>query len=282
MSQLPLTLLVDNGSLQPAATFVLRGLASKLGERLKQPVEAVSLLHSSGIDPQLLGGNPAEILFPALERRLEGGQHEFIVVPLFFGPSQALTVYVPDNFGRLRAKFPKLRITLASHLHAPDDTRLAHIIADQVRAELAMSPSTASQSEASQQTRVALVDHGSPVATVTNVRNQLAQQVSIELGSLVAAVAPCSMERRPEPAYDFCDPLLSALLNTAPWSGCRVIVAMQFLLPGRHAGPTGDVAEICRTAQVAHPNLRTVMTKLVAEHPLLIDILADRWRSAAQ
>src|ERR1700710_2332653 len=133
MPQPPLTLLVDNGSLQPAATFALRELASQLGERLKQRVEAVSLLHSSGIDPQLLGGNPAEILFPALERRLEGGQNEFIVVPLFFGPSQALTVYVPDNLGRLRAKFPKLRVTVAPHLHAPDDTRLARIIADQVR-----------------------------------------------------------------------------------------------------------------------------------------------------
>ena len=117
-------------------------------------------------------------------------------------------------------------------------------------------------------------------AEASAVRNELARQLADQLGSLVAAVSPCSMERRPDPAYDFCDPLLAALLATPPWTESTVIVAMQFLLPGRHAGPQGDVAEICRAAETAHPGLRTVMTTLVAEHPLLIDILADRWRAA--
>jgi len=273
MPQEPLTLLVDNGSLQPAATLALRELAAKLSERLQQPVEAVSLLHSSTIDSQALDGRSAEILFPALERRVEGGQTDYIVVPLFFGPSQALTVYVPDNLSRLCKKFPALRVTLAPPLHAPDDNRLARILADHVRDEL-KEPDGAP-------VRVALVDHGSPVAAVAKVRDQLAQQLAVELGSSVAAVAPCSMERRPAPAYDFCDPLLAKLLATSPWADSRVIVAMQFLLPGRHAGPYGDVAEICRKAEAANPHLRTQMTKLVAEHPLLIDILADRWRSVA-
>jgi len=127
---------------------------------------------------------------------------------------------------------------------------------------------------------VALVDHGSPVAVVTAVRNELAQQLAGLLGSRVAAVAPASMERRAGPEYDFVKPLLADLLATRPWNTGRVIVAMQFLLPGRHAGPAGDVAEICRAAEAASPGLRTVMTKLVAEHPLLIDLLADRWRAA--
>lgn len=273
MSTGPLTLLVDNGSLQPAATLALRELAARLGERLQQPVEPVSLLHSSGIDPPLLGGRPAEILFPALERRLAEGRNHFIVLPLFFGPSQALTVYLPDNLPRLRKKFPDLHVAVAPHLHASADDRLARILADQVRAEIDSSQAAP--------VRVALVDHGSPVAPVTKVRNQLARQLADQLGSIVTTVSPCSMERRPDPTYDFCDPLLAKLLATPPWSESRVIVAMQFLLPGRHAGPAGDVAEICRAAEAAHPGLRTVMTKLVAEHPLLIDILADRWRAAA-
>ena len=274
MSKPPLTLLVDNGSLQPAAVLALRDLAANLAERLAQPVEPVSLLHSSGIDSQLLNGRTAEILFPALERRLEQGYNEFIIVPLFFGPSQALTVYVPDNLSRLRKKFTHLRVTLAPHLHSVDDTRLARILADHVRVELKDAAAAA--------VRVALVDHGSPVVKVTKVRNQLARQLADELGSEVAAVAPCSMERRPESAYDFCDPLLAKLLTTAPWSESHVIVAMQFLLPGRHAGANGDVAEICRQAGSTRPQLRTRMTKLVAEHPLLIEILADRWRAVAR
>jgi hypothetical protein len=89
------------------------------------------------------------------------------------------------------------------------------------------------------------------------------------------------MERRPEPAYDFNDPLLAKLLASPPWSESRVIVALQFLGPGRHAGPAGDVAKICLAAEAAHPKLKTAMTGLVGSHPLLIDILEDRWRAAA-
>jgi hypothetical protein len=89
------------------------------------------------------------------------------------------------------------------------------------------------------------------------------------------------MERREGAAYDFCEPLLERLLRSPGWNGGEVVVAMQFLLPGRHAGPDGDVAEICRAAEaVSGGALRTTMTGLVAEHPLLVDILADRWRAA--
>ena len=268
----PRTLLVDNGSLEPAATLALRELAAQLSRRLGCTVEPVSLLHSSGIDPAALGGLPAEILVPALERRLAAGPTEFVIVPLFFGPSRALTDYLPEILAPLREKHPALNVRLAPPLHAAADGRLAQILADQVCARL--DPAS------SDPVRVALVDHGSPVAAVTDVRNELARQLAARLGARVAAVAPCSMERRPDPAYDFNDPLLAKLLATPPWSEGRVIVAMQFLLPGRHAGPEGDVAEICRQAQAAHPALRTHLTALVGTHPLLLEILADRWAAA--
>jgi sirohydrochlorin ferrochelatase len=280
----PLTLLVDNGSLEPAATLALRELAAQLTRRLGQIVEPVSLLHSSGIDPELLDGQPAEILFPALEKRLAAGRNEFVILPLFFGPSQALTVYLPENLARLRAKFPSARFRLAPPLHDARDGRLARALADRVLAELDAATrgtdSPASKEPAASTVRVALVDHGSPVAAVTAVRDDLARQLTRLLGSRVAAVAPCSMERRPEPAYDFNEPLLEGLLATPPWSESVVIVAMQFLLPGRHAGPAGDVAEICRQAKAAHPRLRTRMTGLLGSHPLVLEILADRSRSA--
>jgi sirohydrochlorin ferrochelatase len=268
----PATLLVDNGSLEPAATLALRDLARQFSRRLGRMVEPVSLLHSSGIDPAALGGQPAEILVPALERRLAAGQTQFVIVPLFFGPSLALTDYLPGNLARLREKFPALNVRLAPPLHAAADGRLAQILAEQVSALL--DPANPGP------VRVALVDHGSPVAAVTAVRNELAQQLARRLGTRVAAVAPCSMERRPDPAYDFNEPLLAKLLATPPWSDGRVIVAMQFLLPGRHAGPGGDVAEICRQAQAAHPAMRSQMTALIGNHPLLLEILADRWGAA--
>jgi sirohydrochlorin ferrochelatase len=266
----PLTILMDNGSLEPAATLRLRGLAEKLGERIGQVVAPISLLHSSAVPADKIGGTPAEILEPALERRLAAGQNDFLIVPLFFGPSGALTDYLPKRIAYLRGKYPALNVRVAEPLFAAGDDRLARILADQVRALGSASR------------RVALVDHGSPAKAVTDVRNELACQLAGQLGPDYT-VAPASMERREGTAYDFCEPLLERLLRSPGWNAGEVIVTMQFLLPGRHAGPDGDVAEICRAAEAASGGaLRTTMTGLVAEHPLLVDILADRWRAVGR
>jgi len=259
---------MDNGSLEPAATLGLRRLAAALGERIGQQVEPVSLLHSSGVPAEKIDGIPAEILEPALERRLKAGQSEFLIVPLFFGPSGALTDYLPKRLAHLRVKHTALNVSLAAPLFAAGDDRLARILADQVRA----------LGDAAR--RVALVDHGSPARAVTAVRNELACQLNGLLGP-DHTVAPSSMERREGAAYDFCEPLLAGLLRQPGWNTGDVTIAMQFLLPGRHAGPSGDVATICREAEAAGDGtLRTKMTGLVGEHPLLVDILADRWRRA--
>lgn len=261
------TLLVDNGSLAPAATLQLRALARALGKTLGVEVEPVSLLHSSGVSTPSIGDIAAEILEPAIELRLAQGKTDFLIVPLFFGPSGALTDYLPSRIAHLRKKFPDLNVKLAPVLFQHNDDRLARILADQVRAVL--------RDEAR---RVALVDHGSPVRAVTVVRNQLAVQLQEMLGPKFTVVA-ASMERREGAGYDFCDPLLANLLRQPGWNAGEVIVAMQFLLPGRHAGPAGDVAEICLDAEVANQGKqRAYLTGLVAEHPLLVQILADRWR----
>lgn len=266
----PVTILVDNGSLEPAATLGLRRLATQLGERIGQTVEPISLLHSSGVPAEKLAGIPAEILEPALGRRLAAGQTEFVIVPLFFGPSGALTDYLPARLAHLRTQHPALKAQVAAPLFSLGDDRLARILADQVRA-------TGSASR-----RVALVDHGSPARAVTDVRNELACQLSGQLGPDYQ-VAAASMERRESAAYDFCEPLLAKLLRSPDWNSGDVIVAMQFLLPGRHAGPNGDVAEICREAEAASASaLRTTMTDLVGTHPLLVEILADRWRAVGR
>lgn len=262
----PVTLLVDNGSLEPAATLRLRELAAEMAEEIGEPVAPVSLLHSSAIAPGKLGGVPAEILEPTLARRLAQGSSDFIIVPLFFGPSRALTEYLPERIAHLRKQHPALRVRLAPPLFATDDDRLARILADHVRAVRVAGS-----------LRVALVDHGSPAREVTAVRNALAKQLQGLLGK-DALVSACSMERRPEPEYDFNEPLLKRLLARPEWGG-DVVVALQFLAPGRHAGPEGDVAQVCRRAEAARPGLRTHLTPLVGAHPALSVILADRWRA---
>ncbi len=294
----PLTLLMDNGSLEPTATVALRRLSTALAERIDARVEPISLLHSSAIPAEKIGGTPAEILEPALDRRLAAGTNNFLIIPLFFGPSGAITDYLPKRLSHLRGKYPALNTTIAAPLFAETDDRLARILADHVRATLPPGRSLhAGDSERDRATnvpdrlqarscmtkpptRVALVDHGSPARAVTEVRNALAAQLAAQLGPDFI-VAPCSMERREGAAYDFCEPLLEHLLGSPGWNAGEVIAAMQFLLPGRHAGPNGDVAAICRRAEAANPGLKVSTTPLVAEHPLLVDILADRWMSAS-
>ncbi len=261
------TLLVDNGSLEPAATLALRQIAAALAPQLGAAVAPVSLLHASAVPAEALGGVPAEILELALARRLAGGATDFVVVPLFFGPSRALTDYLPERVAHLREKHPALRVRVAAPLFQPEDDRLARILADQIRARGGRQPF-----------RVALVDHGSPVRAVTAVRDALAGQVRGLLGA-GAVVAPCSMERRAGPEFAFNEPLLADLLAQPEWTG-DVVVACQFLLPGRHAGPGGDIARICREAEARRSGLRTHQTALVGAHPGLIGILASRARQA--
>lgn len=266
-------LLVDNGSLQPAATQRLRKIAAALAKRLKRKVDPVSLLHSNQVPARKLGGRKAEILNNAVLHRLHQGVREFVLVPLFFGRSRALTEFIPELIEQWRRHAAELRVRVAAPLAASGDDRLARILERQVRARLTRGFLRG------QWARVALVDHGSPVKAVTQVRNRLATQLRRRLGAAVAGVAACSMERRPGAAYDFNEPLLETLLATPPWNSGPVVVAQLFLLPGRHAGPGGDVERICRAAREKSPGLRTGRTKRVGEDPALLAILADRFRA---
>lgn len=267
---LPAILLVDNGSLQPAATLNLRDIASRLSHALACPVDPVSLLHSSAIPADQLGGKEAEILEPALERRLRAGISDFLVVPLFFGPSGALGHYLPERIGLLKSKYPLLQVRVAAPLIDPaksGDRRMAAILEERVRAVL---PAVGAPPA------VILVDHGSPLHAVTRVRDHLAAQLQARLGGTVRSVLAASMERRPEPEYSFNEPLLERAFDRPGFNGGTVIVALLFLSPGRHAGPGGDIVQICAAAEQRHHQLKTVMTGTIGSHAGLIPILVDR------
>ena len=88
------------------------------------------------------------------------------------------------------------------------------------------------------------------------------------------------MERREGEAYAFNDPLLEKLGEVDHFAGGRLILAMFFLLPGRHAGEGGDVAEIC-DALISDGDFDQIHnTPLLGEHPMLLEILEDRLQDA--
>jgi len=277
MSSPPLCFLFDNGSLRPAATFSLRRVAAALSKKLGFRVRPVSLLHSSAIAPEALEGLPAELLEPALRRALEEGVGSVVLLPLFFGPSAALTEYVPGRLETLLRDYPGVEVRLARCLVNPDegsDDRVAQALADRVRA--------CWRGRGWSHTPVVLVDHGSPQRAVAAVRDALAAQVRRILGSSAAGVLPASMESRVGEEYAFNRPLLAECLRQPPCEGGPVVVLMQFLSAGRHAGPDGDVAAICAAAEVERPGLSTAMTEPLSDDPRVVDVLADRFAQALQ
>lgn len=260
--------LIDNGSLRPQATQNLRRIAAALSQQIGETVQAASLLHSHKIPADQLDGSPALTLGPAAERSAERGATEIIVLPLFFGPSSALTGYLPERMTALQTRYPGVNVRVAHPLVdelGDNDLRLAKLMADNVREHLN-----------GECPRVVLVDHGSPIPEVTAVRNRLAGQLSVLLADDVACVAAASMERREGEEYRFNEPLLETLLDNPAFHKAPVVLAMLFLSPGRHAGEGGDIAEICKEAQKRHPSLSVVTTRLVGEHAGIVDILQSR------
>ncbi|NIP92581.1 MAG: cobalamin biosynthesis protein CbiX, partial [Akkermansiaceae bacterium] len=168
---LPCTLLVDNGSHRAESTLSLRRIAGELGESLGIPVDPVSLLHSTRVDPAELGGIPAQIFEPFLKARREEGVNSFLVVPFFFGHSAAIYEYLPQRVVELREGWPDLEVRVAPSmvsLDDPADRAVAGILAALVRKK--------AREENLARPAVTLVDHGTPRIAVNQVRNHLAAQ----------------------------------------------------------------------------------------------------------
>jgi sirohydrochlorin ferrochelatase len=268
---MPCILLIDNGSSRPESTRRLRQLASALGERLGTPVHPVSLQHSDKVPAEALGGVAPQLLGPFLRKAVPEGERDFLAVPLFFGPSRALSHFVPDTAAELAAELGPFRLRVAPELCPlpPGEPRLAQILVDQIltTARLNRVPPR----------RVVLVDHGSPLPAVNAVRRWLAERLREHLGDGVT-LHEAVMERRPGAAYDFNGALLSDVLEEKARSDplSPVVLALLFLAPGRHAGAGGDIAQICAAAELGHPGFRVYPTPLVGEHQGLIEILAER------
>ena len=200
---LPCTLLVDNGSYRPESTLSLRRIAAELSREVGHHINAVSLLHSTKVDPADLGGTPAEIFEPFLKKKREEGVNSFMVVPLFFGHSAATFEYLPQRVMELRPNWPELEVRVAPcmvDITDPGDTLVAEILAELVRKKM--------NEEGIENPAVTLVDHGTPRKFVNDVRNFLADQLKGILKADTAAVEASSMERREGDEYAFNEPLL--------------------------------------------------------------------------
>lgn len=252
-------LLVDNGSYEPAATLALRGLAQEVSKLIGQPVHPVSTMHSTKIDPALLGGVPAVIFEDAVRLAKLDGIDELVVLPLFIGPSRAITEYLPKVFAD--AQPGKMKLRIREPLFGDAGAELTSMLIDNLKSTGWTKGSGT----------VLLCDHGSPIQEVTRCRNSLATQLRNQLGLEDGELIGCSMERREGAEYDFNKPLLADALQPAKGNA---VILMLFLLPGRHAGPNGDVATIAK--EHAHDGVSWKLSPLLGTHPDLASVLVAR------
>lgn len=244
--------LIDNGSLEAAAHVRLRSLAAALSDRTGVKVHPISWKHSDRVPAAQLSGVPGETLAPAVRRHVAAGERSFLFVPFFISPQGAIGSVLRRDLELLQAETGGFDFDFTAGL--AEGGALAPIIADRVR-----EISTAGSGE----TPVVLVDHGGPSATSARLRDRVAHEVASILGR---TVHPCSMEGDHPP-------LLADLLAAPGFAGRDVIVAQLFLSPGRHAGPGGDIEEICRSSPA-----RCQRTELVGDHPRVAEVLSAALR----
>ena len=269
-------LLFDNGSLRPEATFRLRALAKQLSDAISMKVEPVSLLHSCKIKPKSLNGLPATIIRRRFKEAIQMGEKKFICVPLFLGPSLAITEYLVELIDEAKSLDPEMTIHVAEPLCGSDvnhpDERLVMILKELI--EAAITSSNANYQN------IVLVDHGSPIEKMAFLRNAIAEKLSVLFRERRLKITASSMERREGEAYVFNEPLLETIpdyLGLKPNES--LMVAMFFLMPGRHAGDGGDVDAILQSLQKQNKICSYKKTELIATHPIIIDLLADRVKS---
>ena len=254
--------LIDNGSLEPAATLNLRAVATQLSAATGVAVHPVSWKHSDRISLAALDGDAAAwTLKPWMAAQLAAGERAFVFVPFFISPQGAIGSSLRTDLENLQTPAAPFTFTFTASLASAGV--VPQIVAARVRQTIANAALTPPA--------VIVVDHGGPSPASATLRNEIAASVRLLLGPAIGPLAAASMEGA-EHAHNL--PLLAAQLQAPGFASTDVIVALLFLSPGRHAGPGGDIARICGAA-AATPALRCHLTDLVGTHPAAVETLAQ-------
>ncbi len=268
-------LLVDNGSTRVDAAVQLRRLAENISHETGNKIHAVSLKHSDRIAADdvkyKLEDIPARVFTEFMTEQLTTGQREFILIPLFFGMSRALTSFVPDEKKLLEEQFGPFNLDMTKVLYPlPDgDPRLVEILY-----EHAISAAGGNTKDTLK--NLVLVDHGSPLPAVNDVRQHIAAALNSKLPE-GAHLAQAAMERREGKEYDFNGELLEDYLSSLAESGeTHATVLLMFLLAGTHAGENGDIVQICNAVMKQYPDFKVAISPLISQNEKLITCLTQR------
>jgi sirohydrochlorin ferrochelatase len=273
--------LIDNGSLEPASTRNLRAVATTLSADVDVAVHPVSWKHSDRIALSPLDGDaPGVTLAPFVRAQVAAGTRRFVFTPFFISAQGAIGSALRTDLEKLQHEHAATPFAFTFTTGLADAGVIAQIVAARVRETISVADLD--------RPPVLVVDHGGPSPTSAALRNRLADEVRDHLGTDVASVTATSMEGE-DHAHNH--PILADALATLVAASASpalresasasrdVVIALLFLSPGRHAGPGGDIAQICGTAESQFPALRCHLTDLVGTHPLAATALAAALRT---
>ncbi|MBI5691742.1 MAG: hypothetical protein HZC55_16785 [Verrucomicrobia bacterium] len=244
--------LIDNGSLEPAAHQHLREVASRLSNRLRVPVHAVSWKHSDRIPAAELGGRPAWTVDAFLRSRIAAGERDFLLVPFFLSAQGAIGSALRRELEHLQAEAGGFTFAFTEGIAARGV--VPAIAASRIRDVLTQRRLSAAP--------IVVVDHGGPSPASAALRDRLAGEIAATLSLPDTRVVAASMEGRHPP-------LLRDTLRQPGLAGQDVVVLPLFLSPGRHAGPGGDIATLCQESPA-----RCHLAGLLGTHELAVEALA--------
>ena len=265
--------LVDNGSLRSESVLSLRRTAIKLEEKSGFPITPAGIMHSHKIDPVELNGVAACSMDSLFASKDQDKIDYISVIPMFLGPSLAITDWLPKKLGQWKESDTNRDFAIADCLFRKGDQRLADALTEIITHSISL--------KFTEKPFVILVDHGTPLHEVNFVREEIGKYLAQRLSGLTSGFSTACMERREGVKYDFNDPLLEKLLVEIKSSGHKcVVVGQLFLAPGRHAGPGGDIAQICKPFVKSGMQIENTVT--LGNHPLVLEILVDRLRELEQ
>jgi len=233
----PICLLVDNGSLQADSILSLRKVANRLSSELSLEVIPVGLLHSNKIKPSELDGVNAYTIETFLNSKIGKQSKNLLIIPFFFGPSRGITDFLQRKLLSWETGSKERSFEILQCLHKKGDLTLAKALFDETIKII--------KEKGFSKPHVVMVDHGTPVSEVNDVREEVGRQLAKLLSDSISGFSTSSMERRAGKEYDFNEPLVENVLHGWGMDNVKqVVVPLLFLLPGRHAGKGGDLHNI--------------------------------------
>ncbi|RHY30724.1 hypothetical protein DYB32_004072 [Aphanomyces invadans] len=275
---------VNRGALKTEPCLDLRAVCANLTRRFDECVRfvPVSCSLSDQIPASQLHGEQAQLFDAALAKvsEAETGPLDLVLLPLFIGNSGAITEYIPTTIdaiqrARSAAGVPYLRYSMGRCLvdiSKPSDNRVARILAQKVQA---LCPP--GKKDELGGVHVLVVNHGTANKEVHLSRDLLGSQLAKVLGNTVDAVQTASMEGL---GKDFNEPLLEAAFDVYKMHSGLVIIALLFLSSDQYTGAGGDIDAIVQRVKAKNPNLDVAVTTPLGSHPILTDMLTDRYFEA--